>query len=177
MATVRHHSLGLLTGIVFVIAGVFAIIFPFIYRMDRPTLVGWLLIAVGAFLLISALFCALKGGRLGWLSVVIGALYLGVGIWLLSELRMGGLILRIALTALFGVLALLFIIEGWLKREDGCLCWMALLVAGVVSGVLAGLLWPAWAGATWVIGLFVGIQLIVYGLAKAAVSHASALKH
>jgi uncharacterized membrane protein HdeD (DUF308 family) len=167
--TDQHRALTFQEGVAFSIVGAWAIVLPLIYSLHRPTLFAWLFMAIGGYKLIEALVHQWPGR---WVSALIGATYLGIGVWLVAQPNMSRLLLAIALTILFGVTALLFLIESFYYREDGCHCWIFLILASLVSIAAAALMWPGFTrNNPWVLGLIVGIQLAAYGVASLIIGH------
>ena len=103
--------------------------------------------------------------RKGFLfELLSGVLYLLVGVMILADPLEGAL----ALTVL---LAVFLVIEGIFKIVTGIKArplngWIWLVVSGVVTLILGGLIWAEWpSSALWVIGLLVGIHLLLTGWA------------
>lgn len=134
------------------------------YTVVASTLVvlvlGCLLLAAGVFYLVGAFFTRGWGGF--FLSLMAGILHLAVGLLILDQ----------PLEALAGItlaLAVYFFVEG-LFRIVASLTgqfrhWGWMLVNGVITLLLGVLIWRHWPESSlWVIGLFVGINLLVSGV-------------
>jgi uncharacterized membrane protein HdeD (DUF308 family) len=97
------------------------------------------------------------------LHLLAAALYLLVGFFLLEDPIRAAAVLTLLLAASFFVGGLLRIITSLATRFHG---WPWVLLNGVVDLILAVLIWSGWPGTSlWVIGLFVGIDLLFHGWA------------
>ncbi len=163
--TVKRHSLWyLLQGMLLIVGGILAIIYPLVSSVAVVVLLGWLLILSGIVQGIS-----LIGARqvphfwLQLVSVILGVL-------------IGFLFLRDPLQGLVTVTLLLivfFMIEGISKIVFALTIrplrnWHWMLASGLVGILLSLILWasmPLTAG--WLIGLLLGIELVSIGSATA----------
>jgi uncharacterized membrane protein HdeD (DUF308 family) len=155
----RHWWLFLILGLVSVIVGIIAISSAFLATLASVVVFGVLLLIAGVGELIHAFMVRhLKGFAL---HVLGAALYLLAGLFMLENPLWAATVLTLLLAAyLFvaGVLRILFALSmpfvgrGWV------------LFNGVVDLVLAILIWRGWPESSlWVIGLFVGIDLLFHG--------------
>lgn len=147
-------------GVVAIFVGCLAILVPAVASVGTAIFIGWLLIAVGGFLLAGA-FTAHSIGtvalRLAW-----AILTMIVGLWLVIEPHNGTLTLTFVLGIYFlfmGVtrIAVAFSARG---REGAGLVGLSGL-AGLIIGILVLAKFPS--SADWAIGLLVGIDLIFAG--------------
>jgi uncharacterized membrane protein HdeD (DUF308 family) len=156
-----HKSL-MVTGIVLLVLGVLLLASPI-------TAGGLIIKAVAAVLVLTGvaqLFQATKApagaGRIVALALGVVVAGLGVMVWINPEIGSGFLL---ALLMMFFVVnALWQLTTAWHFRAVSG--WIWLLLCGLVSLVFVYLLWSQWplAGA-WVIGVFIGIDLLLTGLA------------
>lgn len=161
--TEEHQGLTFQKGVAFIIAGALGIVLPLIYNISRAPVLCWLLIAVGVYALAQLIVARPKENW--WIPLIIGIAYLGIGIWMVAQPHMGWLTFAIAMTCLFAVLGILFILQGFLSRGR-CHCWGWLLLAGMISFAAAVLMWPPFTkNHVWIVGLLLGVQLAVYGFA------------
>ena len=147
-------------GILMLIVGFCALSMPFVAALASVLFLGWLLIIGGVLQGVHA-FGQKHWGGLFW-QLLIGVLYLLIGLMLIVEpLR--------SLLALTLLLAIFFVVEGIfriiaafrLKPRDN---WGWILLNGLVTLVLGALIWAEWpSAAVWAIGLLVGIDLIFGG--------------
>jgi uncharacterized membrane protein HdeD (DUF308 family) len=143
--TVKRHSLWyLLQGMLLIVGGILAIIYPLVSSVAVVVLLGWLLILSGIVQGIS-----LIGARQVphfWLQLV---------------------------SVILGVLIVFFMIEGISKIVFALTIrplrnWHWMLASGLVGILLSLILWasmPLTAG--WLIGLLLGIELVSIGSATA----------
>lgn len=163
LTTIRTHwKLFLFQGILMLVLGMLAVALPNISTLEIELLVGSLLI-IGGILRVIMIFR--KPHMPGfWWSVANGVLAVAVGGILLARPIQGVLTLTILLAAFFvieGVAALFIALEFRRYLRS----WGWTLLSGVVNLVLACLVWRGWPNsATWVIGFYVGINMIFLGV-------------
>lgn len=158
--TKRHSKALRIEGVVIVILGVVAILLPTVATLGIGLLLGIVFLIAGALKLQRALhFRGLPGFGLS----LAGALLLTVaGIALLVYPWKGVAVLTLVLAVLFLLEGLGEIGFGLQFRDLPAWGWI--MVSGVASLVIAFLLlfqWPS--SATWAIGLLVGINLLFTG--------------
>lgn len=155
----RHWVWFLLLGILLVALGMIGIIASGLFTLASVLLLGWLLFMGGVAIAVHAFWARQWSGF--FVQLVVGALNLLVGWLLLTRPTASAL----SLTLLLGV-SLVF--QGIFRtavaltaQADGR-GW--LLLSGVASLILGCLIWSEWpASGLWVIGLFIGIDLLLYG--------------
>jgi uncharacterized membrane protein HdeD (DUF308 family) len=157
-----HWKLFLIQGIGMIILGLAAIALPEISTLAIAILVGWLFFIGGIFRLMM-LTRSRRVPGFGW-SLVSAILSVVLGILLVLRPFEGVLTLTIAMVALFvveGITTIVIAVEFRRRLHN----WGWILLNGIVSLVLAGLIWSGWpTSATWAIGLFVGIYMLFIGL-------------
>ena len=149
-------------GILLIVLGIAAIAFPFATTIAAKVFVGWLFLIGGIFQIIHAFSTRAWSEFL--LDLFIGILYAIVGGWLAFFPLTGIITLTI-------LLAVTFIIQGIMEigmafRIRPIQGWFWMMLAGLVAlavGVLLIAELPS--SATWAIGLLVGINLIMSGVA------------
>jgi uncharacterized membrane protein HdeD (DUF308 family) len=163
--TVKRYWLWyLIEGVLLVVAGIMAVIYPVVSSVSVVVLLGWLLIISGVLQGIS-----LIGARqvphfwLQLISVILAAL---VGVLFLRDPAQG--LLTITL-----LLIIFFMIEGISKIVFSLTIrpfpnWGGVLASGLVGILLSAILWSSLpVTALWLIGLLIGIELISVGSAIA----------
>jgi len=161
-ATIHAHwKLFLTQGVAMVVLGVAAVALPNISTLEIELLVGWLFI-VGGFLRVITIFrkCHLPGF---WWSLLSGLLAMALGVILIARPLQGIVTLTIVLTAFFVIegVAAIFIALDFRRHLHN---WGWTLLSGVISLGLAYLIVKGWPStAAWVIGLYVGINMIFLG--------------
>jgi uncharacterized membrane protein HdeD (DUF308 family) len=150
-------------AVLFILLGIFAIAEPFTAGLGVTLLVGWLLV-IGA---VAHFIHAFKGGgaRHVILQVVVGIVYLAGGLYFLTHTIMGVSTLTLLLSGVIlaeGVLEILAYFR--LKSMHGA-SW--LLINGVVTLLLGGLIWFHWpSSSVWAIGTLVGVNLLMTGISR-----------
>lgn len=163
----EHKTFFRVGGIVSVIVGVLAILMPTVATLAAELLFGILLTVNGIVGLVTA-FWARRASRVAS-GFFLSLLALVAGLLLLVYPQSGVFALTIIITgflAASGVLKLWFATR--LERTAGR-GWM--IAGGVLSLALAVLIAVGLPGsALWVIGVFLGVDLIFYGVTLLAVS-------
>jgi uncharacterized membrane protein HdeD (DUF308 family) len=157
----RSWWLFALLGIALLIAGVFVRGDVAFASVISAIFIAWAIVIVGVLQIIHA-FSA-RGWKGVVLDFLLGALYIAGGIILLSNPVAASVKLTLALGIIWIVSGIFrVILSAALRREGG---W-GLSFSGVVS-ILAGAVilsrWPE--SGLWVLGLCLGIDLIVHGVA------------
>jgi uncharacterized membrane protein HdeD (DUF308 family) len=158
----RLHHCGLwflIFGIAIVLVGVAAIGSTFIATLTTVTVFGVLLL-VGGFVEIVNAFLA-RTWRAFFLHALIGFLHLIIGEFMIERplVAAEGLTLMLAAAFLFGGVARL--IYGAMHTFQGR-SWV--LLNGLITFLLGISIWRQWPESSiWVIGLFIGIDLIFTG--------------
>ena len=156
----RSHRALKITGIILVIVGIFGIALPQILSTAIALLAGWLLLFAGSI----ALFVTWHGFRDRWVAWLKPFVLLAIGAIILLNPLAG--------TAALGLmLAVYFLFDGFagvgsaweMRPAPG---WGWLLFNGVTSLALALILILGWPfSSAWIIGLFIGVSLLIDGIA------------
>ena len=149
------------TGIAMTVAGVFAILFPFVSSLSITFFVGWLLVFVGAVGLFGAFSYEGTGPFFG--ALLLALVQLGAGFFIVFNPASGLVALTLMVAVIFmveGAFKLLFAFE--IRPDDG---WVWTLISAIVS-ILAGVLIAAGLpGASLIIlGLLMGISFLSTGI-------------
>ena len=170
----RHWVLFLIEGIVLVVFGAIAVVLPGIAALTVTILLGWLFLFSGILGLVTTIWMRQLPGF--WWSLLSALLAILTGIALLAWPFGGVLSLTLVLAVFFvieGVASIMYALEH--RREfTGRRGWM--LASGVIDLVLAVLILVGFPGtASWAIGLLVGINMLMGGVALVAMAlHARA---
>jgi uncharacterized membrane protein HdeD (DUF308 family) len=154
-------------GIVLLLAGAAAIVFPWVFTIAAKIALGWIFLVGGGVLVVHALSTRAWTGFL-W-SLLIGLLYVVAGGWLAFFPFTGIITLTILLAALFlaeGALEVMMALR--VRPHEG---WGWLLLSGLVAiavGVLIAYQLPG--SAVWAIGLLVGVNLVATGVSFVALA-------
>ncbi|MHA1517124.1 MAG: HdeD family acid-resistance protein [Alphaproteobacteria bacterium] len=161
--TVKRSSLWyLIQGLLLVVAGVLALIYPFIASVAIVSLLAWILIVSGI----------LQGiGLIGasnvphyWLQLISAVLAILIGVLLLRSPDSGLLIMTVLLIVYFMVEGIAKVIFALTIRPFPNWGWV--LGSGLVGILLALILWANMPlTSDWVLGLMLGVLLICEGAA------------
>ena len=161
--TVRRYSLWyLIQGILMVVIGILALIYPWIASVAIVRLLGWFLIISGVLQAIG-----LIGARevpYFWLELISAVLAIVIGLLLLRHTDAGLLFFSV-------LFVVYFMIEGIVKTIFALAIrpfpnWGWVLASGLVGIALSLYLWSNLSTASeWLLGLLFGILLIVEGAA------------
>lgn len=170
-AEARHFTgWSIAVSVLMIVAGILAIGLPLAAGIAVNIVVAWLLVFAG----IGHLWFAWELRRIGGMvwQVLLGLLYIGVGVYLLAQPLAGLLTLTLALAIyLFveGVLELILAFQLPARQARG---WIVL--DGIVTLILGFLIWRTWPVSTeWAIGTLVGISMIFSGSTRLMLSLAA----
>jgi uncharacterized membrane protein HdeD (DUF308 family) len=155
----KNWWLMLLMGIAIVLIGTFAVIWACTATIATIFLFGVLLCVGGVLQIIEAFYARGWGGF--FLSVLFGILYVIVGLLIIEHpvAAAAGLTLMIGAALIVG--GLVRIVIAVLERFSH---WGWVLLNGIITLVLGIMIWRRWPEDTlWIIGLFVGIEMIFCG--------------
>jgi uncharacterized membrane protein HdeD (DUF308 family) len=153
-----------------ILAGILAIVVPPAAGIAVTVLFGWLLIFSGVAHLVFGWQTRSTGGLI--LELLLGAVYIGAGIYLLWNPVTGMVTLTLALAIYLFVESIIeFVLAVRLRPMAGS-GW--LFVDALVTLVLAVIIWRTWpANAGWVLGVLVGISMLFSGFARLMLSLAA----
>jgi uncharacterized membrane protein HdeD (DUF308 family) len=157
----NHWRWFLALGIAMIVFGTIAIGSAVLATVAATVLFGFLLLAGGIATIISSFYSGRWSGML--LHLLVGVLYTVVGLMIVNRPAESAieLTLIIAFFLIFG--GIFRVVYALSERFTG---WGWVLLNGGVSLLLGLLVYKQWpASGLWVIGLFVGIELIFNGWA------------
>jgi uncharacterized membrane protein HdeD (DUF308 family) len=146
-------------GVILVLLGMMALGWAVLTTLASVVLFGWLLLFGGILSVIHAFMRRRWGGF--FLELFAGILYVVIGLMIVGNPAEGA----ITLTLLIAV----FLMIGGIFRILAALTvrfhhWIWVLLNGVISLLLGIMIWSQWPlSGLWVIGLFIGIDMIFYG--------------
>jgi len=165
----RASGWSIALGILMILAGMLAIIFPLIGGVVAVYVVAWTAIFNGAALIVYG-FRAHSGGRTV-LEIVLGLLYIVAGVYILRHPAGGLLALTLIIACfllIYGVFALVLAFQ--LRPNSG---WGWVLFDAIVTILLGVLIWAHWPiNSEWVVGTLVGISFIASGVSRLMLSMA-----
>jgi uncharacterized membrane protein HdeD (DUF308 family) len=163
--TVKRYSLWyLFEGVLLVVAGILAMIYPVVSSVAVVVLLGWVLIVSGVLQGISLI----GAGHVPhfWLQLISVILAVLVGFLFLRDPAQGLLTITLLLIVFFMIEGISKIVFALTIRPFPNWGWV--LASGMVGVLLAPILWGSLPStALWLIGLLLGIQLISAGAAIA----------
>lgn len=155
----RHWLLFLFLGLLLVGLGTIGVVASGLFTLASVFLFGWLLLIGGAAVAAHAFWARRWGGF--FVQLIFGTLNLVVGWIMIMQPGIAALSLTLLLGVSLVVQGVFRIVAALAAQTDGR-AW--LLLSGVASLVLGILIWSEWpVSGVWVIGLFVGIDLLFYG--------------
>jgi uncharacterized membrane protein HdeD (DUF308 family) len=172
VGTIVKESVGWSIGlsVLMIVAGFLAIAMPPAAGLAVNIIVAWLLVFSGAAHLVFAWHTRTVGG-LVW-ELLLGVLYLLVGAYLLSHPVAGLASLTLALAIYLFAEGILELVLSFRLRPMPGSRW--LLFDGVVTLILAIMIWRTWPSSTeWVIGTLVGISMLFSGISRLMLSLAA----
>jgi len=159
---IRDHWWAFLAlGIGLVLIGTMCIIHPFVASLASVVFLGFLLLAAGIGQIVSSFWAGKWSGML--MHLLIGALYTIVGFMIIGEPETNMVLLTKILAIFLIVVGVFDILSALIQRFHG---WGWVLLNGGITlllGLMINRQWPE--SALWVIGLFVGIEMIFNGWA------------
>src|SRR5262245_16682885 len=159
---IRDHWWAFLAlGIALVLIGTLCIIQPLVATLASVVFLGFLLLAAGIAQIVSSFWAGKWSGML--MHLLIGVLYVVVGFMIIDSPVENTLLLTKILAIFLIVVGALDILSALIQRFHG---WGWVLLNGSVTlllGLLINRQWPS--SALWVIGLFVGIEMLFNGWA------------
>ncbi len=163
----RTTGISIGISILLILLGLLALILPGAVGIAVAILVLWVIVFSGLAHVVHA-WDARGTGDFLW-RLLVGIVYLAVGIFLMLHPRE-------SLVSLTLVLAILFLMEAgmllaayfWLRSRSGS-GWLLLnaLLTGVL-GLLIGVDWPA--SSAWAIGMLVGVNILFSGFTRLMMS-------
>jgi uncharacterized membrane protein HdeD (DUF308 family) len=147
-------------GIALILLGAAAIGSSFIATLATVQVFGILLLVGAIFQVVTALWG--RNWKGFFLHLLTGVLYLVAGIFSMEDPFEAAMTLRLLVAACLLVGGVLRIVVPVIERFDG---WGWVLLNGIVSLSLGTAIWRQWPlSGIWVIGLFVGVEMIFSGL-------------
>jgi uncharacterized membrane protein HdeD (DUF308 family) len=159
-----HWALFVTQGVIMMILGMLAVIWPQISTIAVDVYIGWMFLLSGIVGLVT-MFLAPSVSAFLW-SLLTAALSLVVGVMLLWHPVEGTVSLTLVLIAFFIAEGIFQIAAAIRDRDAFPDSWGWMVMSGVTDLILAWLIISGWPGtATWALGLIAGASLITSGLA------------
>jgi uncharacterized membrane protein HdeD (DUF308 family) len=165
----RHWVLFLIEGLVLIVFGAIAIIVPGAAALAVTVLLGWLFLLSGILGLVTTIWMRQLPGF--WWSLLSALLAIATGAALLWWPFGGVLSLTLGLAIFFLIEGAVSIMYALDHRREFSGRWGWMLASGIVDIVLALLILVGFPGtAAWAIGLLVGINMLMGGVALVAMA-------
>ncbi len=155
-----------ITGIILLILGLLGIIFPYFSTAFVLYFIAFLVVVGGALFLITGF----KGGKSAAGVILVGILLLIMGIMMFvyPVHSLSAMTLLLGIFFVIVGIASLFFAYG-IHPISG---WQAPVVTGILSLILGILIFLGWpSNSEWLIGVFVGIELLFQGIALMALGY------
>jgi uncharacterized membrane protein HdeD (DUF308 family) len=158
--TADNSTWFLALGVACIALGIVALGSTVLFAVVSIVVLGTLLVVAGVFTLASAFRAGTIAGTI--LELILTAMLLGTGLWLLMQ-PLAGLL---AITGhIASYLMLVGIVRGAFALVDRGPGWVWQAIGGLVSVLLGVLVWLGWPMTGLVaVGLFIGVDLIVSGV-------------
>lgn len=154
-------------GLLLLIVGIAAIVFPMMSTLVATLFVGWVLLISGGVAFFGAFSIHGTGPFFG--ALLLGLLSIAAGVFLLFNPLAGALALTLMVGILFmlqGAYEIMFAFE--MRPHTG---WIGMLLSGIASIVVAVLIAAGWPSiSVIVLGILLGVNFITTGLGYMAVS-------
>ena len=160
-----RHAFGgsIAIAILLTLAGLFAILLPLVSGVAVTLIVGWFFTMAGVLHFFFAWKTHTTSGVI-W-EFLLGFLYLFSGFYLIFRPIAGLASLTLFLAAYFLVKGIVQFVHFFMVQPRHGSWW--LLFDGIVSLILAILIWKAWpTSSLWVVGTLVGISLLFTGFSR-----------
>ena len=147
-------------GVMLIIAGIAAILFPFISTLGVTCCVAWMLIAASIIQSVNAF------SQQGWDKIVLGllvaALWLVGAVFLLMRPLEGVFVLTIIVAGIFVAEGVIKTILAFQMRPQSGWGWILFdAIAAIALGIL--LWWQLPLSAIWALGTLAGINIMISG--------------
>jgi uncharacterized membrane protein HdeD (DUF308 family) len=166
----RAATWSVVLSVLMITAGLLAIVVPLVAGVAVAALVAWVLVFGGAIHLAFA-WRGHSAGGVVW-QILLGLAYGAIGFYILAHPLAGLASLTLAVAVYLFVEGVLEFILWFELRTAAGRGW--LLLDGVVTLVLAAMIWSTWpSSAAWVIGTLVGINIFFSGISRLVLSLAA----
>lgn len=163
----KHWRLFLAEGIFFILLGIAAIVIPQVMSVVIVIYLGWLIVLGGVFQASRAIFIRAMPGF--WLWLCSGILQVIVGILLIADPSAGVMTLTMLMALFFGAEGILKIILAFMIKPMPQ--WTFTLFSGITALFFSGVILVFWTETEhWLLGLFLGVNMIVLGFSVVKLS-------
>lgn len=164
----RNWGWLLALGICLIILGIIALVDSVAFTVMSMFFFGWILLIAGIVEAVQT-FRHRRSGHL-FLHLLNAVLSIIVGLLLLRHPLAGAIVLTLLMAAYFTVAGIFRIITALAARVPR---WGWALTDGIITLILGILVWTQWpVSGLWIIGLFIGIDLIFAGWSEVMLASA-----
>src|SRR5574338_970762 len=164
----RNWGWLLALGICLIILGIIALVDSVAVTVISMFLFGWILLVAGIIEAVQS-FRHRRSGHL-FLHMLNAVLSIVMGLLLLRHPLAGAVVITLLMAAYFTIAGIFRIIAGLAVRVPR---WGWALVDGIITLILGVLVWAQWpVSGLWIIGLFIGIDLIIVGWSEVMLAFA-----
>lgn len=164
----RNWGWLLFWGILLIVLGIIALGDAVLVTFISMFIFGWVLLIAGVVEAVQALRHRKAGPGHSLVHVLNAVLGIVVGVMLLRYSLAGAVVITLLLAAYFTVAGVFRSVAALTVRIPG---WGWALASGIITLILGILVWARWPlSGLWVIGLFIGIDLIIAGWAQVALA-------
>jgi uncharacterized membrane protein HdeD (DUF308 family) len=157
-------------SVLLILAGLFALLIPFISGIGITVFIGWAMFLSGVFHFILA-FKTHTTGSVLW-EILLGIVYVFAGFYLIFHPLSGLLSLTFLLILYLVFEGILELIHGFQVRPRAGSGWI--IFDGIITLILAIMIWRAWpSSSVWAIGTLVGISMLFSGFSRLMLSLAA----
>ncbi len=159
-AIASHRGWFIAVGVLLILAGIVAIVFPIVSTIATTIFFGWMLVIIGVVQIVHAVRTWGRGG-MAW-TALVGVLFAVGGLLMAFDPLLGAFSLTAMLAGVFIAEGVIEIIGALQMRSDRRWGW--LLVSGIVAliaGVMIALQLPS--SALWAVGFMTGINFLFSG--------------
>jgi uncharacterized membrane protein HdeD (DUF308 family) len=148
-------------GVLLILVGTAALGSALIATLATVSVFGWLLVVGGAFQAGGSIWCRSWGGF--FLHLLAGILYLVVGFLVVNHPGEAAIVYTLLIAVLLFVQGLFRILGAVAGQFHN---WGWVFLSGCITLALGAMIWRQWPlSGLWVIGLFVGIEMLFSGWA------------
>jgi uncharacterized membrane protein HdeD (DUF308 family) len=159
----RISRASIVLSILLIIFGILALALPMVTSVGVVLFLAWLILFNGLTQLVHA-FQSKGIGHIAW-KLLVAALYLFAGAYLIGHPALGVAGLTLALGAFFLAEGVVDIVSYFSTRKQGASTWM--LLDGVITLFLGLMIWKQWPSSSlWVIGTLLGISMLMTGITR-----------
>ncbi|WP_295448637.1 HdeD family acid-resistance protein [uncultured Thiodictyon sp.] len=157
-------------GVLSIVLGTIGLGASFSLTLVTVLFFGWLLLVGGGFQLVGAFSC--RGWRCVLEHVLAAALYILAGYLIVQDPLLASGTFTLIIAGVLVAVGLLRIVMAIQHR--GSPGWVWAVLGGIISMLLGGVIFAQWpVSGTWVIGLFVAVELLLNGWASIFVALAA----